>query len=202
MAKTTFTATSPFTGTVFTRQSTRAYTHASVAIVRAETLAARALKDAAQEEDSAARSTEIAMHLRAGTTPTAGSPLLERSQSMSENMRRAGVRTQWDAVLYSLTVTYNFPGWVARTRETLATDYEGYAAQSTARAAALRAAAAAILANNTVREGVSFHHSAALAAKAIAADTNNFYDESHVVIAFALPPKAAKAVKSLTTEIK
>ena len=159
-----FTATSPVTGRTYTRKSQHLYTHACISFQRADAQAARLQQDAMRRDESAAESREIAAHLRAGTTPAAGSVLLERCTAMSYNMQKAGVRTKWDAVLYD-TRRVPYGATEPKAPEVCAAEYEGWAADDDTRAAQDRAEAHRIVVANEIREGATFHHSATLAAK-------------------------------------
>lgn len=162
---TTFVAVSPTTGRRYTRKSLHAYTHACVTYETVDSMVARAEESAASNDRYVAKYTEIAAHLRAGTTPAAGSPLLARCTSMSYNMQLARVRTEWDAVMFSVRHPNSVYADEGLTAEQFAAKYDEYAAHSAAGAAKARAEAVAIREANTVRESATFHHSYALAMK-------------------------------------
>lgn len=171
---TTFAVVSPTPGRRYTRKSLHAYTHALVTYETVESMVRRAERSAVRDDEQAARYTETAMLLRSGGSPAAGSALLARVNGGSYNMQQAGVRTEWDAVLFSL----NHPNSVYRgqglTAEQFAAQYDAYAAQTAASAVRYRAEAVAIREANAVREWATFHHSYKLALKAAGKEAGSF----------------------------
>lgn len=169
--RTKFTAVSPFTGAVLTRKSFHGYTHVAVCIEYAATLAAREIRSAETQEEYAAKYHEVAKHLAAGTTPTNGI-LLEPASSRSYNEVQAGVKTEWDSVMYERQ----------QNAESIH-DWAKYEAGAIESARFHRERAATMLRDGTVREWATFHHSHALAVKQLGNKTNGNPDKTAIVAA-------------------
>lgn len=152
--KTTFTVVSNVTGKTYTRKSFRAYTHAVVSHKTTDAIVASLTKAADREAEEAIRYEAIAMHLTNGTTPEAGSILLKPT-SMCLRDANNGCRTEWDVVTR---------GWCKHTIE----QYREWTTECSKRMTQYREEAIAARATNKIEEGATFHHSAALAHKALA----------------------------------
>lgn len=87
--KTTYRAISPRTGAVFTRQSFRPYTHAAIHFTSAATHRARALQQAAQHEEWAAR--PVAGH---GATPEWMAECCEQERANAARYRERAAQAQ------------------------------------------------------------------------------------------------------------
>lgn len=167
MPKTTFVATSPFTGEQFTRKSEREYTFA---VVRSRSIdAIRKGRDEAAtcEMQQAIKYNEIATFLENGTTPDASHKLCKPlgSVAFTINEYRAGVRTEWDSIEYDIidgkfADTYSYVP--RKTRAEKAAEYRTYAKNSAEHAEKLRTTVV-----DKIRQSVTFHHTEALARKAM-----------------------------------
>lgn len=168
MPKTTFVATSPFTGEQFTRKSEREYTYAVVYAESMESQQIRAENEAKHYEAQAARYNEIAEFLESGTTPDATHKLRQpKSHHMfSIDEYRTGVRTAWDAVEYCIIDgAFGNVCSYAMTRADKAAEYRQWASENISRADQCRAEQ-----YNAPREAATFHHSSLLAVKAMASE--------------------------------
>lgn len=195
MPKTYFTATSPFTGEIATRESARAYTHAAWSLKTTEQLVAGELAEAARLDGEASRCDEIARHLAAGTEPQPGSVLLQKARSYSGASHAAGVKTEWDDVLYTAGLG-RFAAYARSwSHEYNHEKYSWYAADARARAAAARARAESILAEGSVTESCTFHHSLQLAQKALATDPTHQGKARQAVVEAAVGEKPSRRAK-------
>jgi hypothetical protein len=176
MPKTTFVATSPFTGEQFTRKSERGYTFAVIYLESMESQQIRAENDAKFCDAQAMKYNEIATFLENGTTPDASHKLCKPlgSVAFTINQYRAGVRTEWDAIEYHIVDgkfadTYSY---VPRcTRAEKAAEYRTYEKANINRAKAYRATQI-----DAPREAATFHHSNLLAVKAMASENKRWTD--------------------------
>lgn len=171
--KTTFVATSPITGDAFTRKSARAYTHAVISFKSAESVADELRRMAAFADKQARQYDIIADILEHAAAPFPTEPLhaflFGKPMSSSYNTQQAGVRTQWQDVLYHIAGEPTPNGienrsWTMyQSRQEAAAAYREYSAGQRADAARLRVKAETA----EPRQGASFHHSAALAQKEV-----------------------------------
>lgn len=190
-AKTTFAATSPNTGEVFTRTSARAYTFAVVYARSAAAQREAAGRDAVSDYNRAGEYRLIADLLDAGVKPVDGW-LLAPAKHLSGYEREAGVRTRWDEVEVRLE-DGKFAGkyWNQKPRAERIAEYREWADECIA------SASRKLDATFELREAVTFHHTEALARKAaLAEQAKGYWDHAVTVVpcdALERKPKGAKA---------
>jgi len=187
LKKVTFVAISPNTGEVFTRKSDHDYTYAVIYYQSAESVAEGLLREASYHSKAASQYNIIADLLELGAEPSSTEPLhgfLFEGERGSLNSQRAGVKTRWQDVLYSIATEPTPNGIENRshslfaTRADAVTGYRKWAEENAQSVAFYRERAAKAEEN----EAVTFHSSISLASKKAQAEANKPYWTTATVV--------------------